>query len=268
MLRNQRIAPFVSLALLACLTASVTAESKIPVRSFTFGEKSIAVEHFAPPKEGKHPAVLLIHGTAGLEGEQGQKGDAELYRFCARILAGQGYHALVVHYFDSTGTKRIDPREARKDEKLLRTWMETVCAAVRFAAKLPGVDAKRIGLIGFSLGAFLSLAAAIESETPVAAVVDLFGGLPKRYRAKADKLPPTLILHGGADKVVPVKEAQLLKKLLRKPKRADEIMIYEKADHLFGGNFFCADACDARKRTLEFLAKHLKAKPEVAARSR
>jgi carboxymethylenebutenolidase len=254
--------------MLVCVTTSVTAESKIPVRSFTFRDKPVAVEHFAPAGTGKHPAVLLIHGTAGLEGEQGQKGDAELYRFCARILRGQGYHAFVVHYFDSTGTKRIDPREARKDEKLLRTWMETVCAAVRFAANLPGVDAKRIGLIGFSLGAFLSLAAAIESETPVAAVVDLFGGLPKRYQKKADKLPPTLILHSDADKVVPVKKAHRLEDLMRKHKRVHEIKIYEKADHLFGGNFFCPDARDAHKRTLEFLAKHLKPKPEVAARPR
>jgi carboxymethylenebutenolidase len=138
-----------------------------------------------------------------------------------------------------------------------------VCEAVRYVAKLPGVDAKRIGLIGFSLGAYLSLAAAIESDTPVAAVVDLFGGLPEPYWEKAHKLPPTLIIHGGVDKVVPVREALLLKKLLRKHERPYEIKIYKKADHLFGGNVFSADARDAHKRTLDFLAKHLK--PQAAA---
>jgi carboxymethylenebutenolidase len=265
---KQRILSLAPLAMLACLAVPAAAEeNKTPSRSFTVGDKSIRVEHFAPAGEGEHPAVILVHGTAGLEGKEGEKGDAELYRWCARLLAGQGYHALVVHYFDSTGTKRIDPREVQNNKKLFRTWTETVRESVRYTTKLPGVDKKRIGLIGFSLGAYLSLAVAGESDAPVAAVVDLFGGLPELFHDRAYKLPPTLIIHGNADKVVPVREARDLEKLLQKHKRPYDIKIYEKADHLFGGNMLSRDALDAQKRTLDFLAKHLKPELGVAGRA-
>jgi dienelactone hydrolase len=119
---------------------------------------------------------------------------------------------LLVHYFDSTQTKRIDPDKV--DPKLFLAWKDAVRGAVRHAGTLPEVDPQRIALLGFSLGACLSLAAAAEADPPVAATVELFGYLPQEFCQHARRLPPTLIVHGGADRVVPVARAHELEKLL------------------------------------------------------
>src|SRR5262249_26710417 len=141
-----------------------------------------------------------------------------------------------------------------------------VRGAVRHAGTLPEVDPQRIALLGFSLGACLSLAVAAEADPPVAATVELFGYLPKEFCKHARRLPPTLIVHGGADKGVPVAKAQELAKLLKEQGRTYEIKIYERQGHLFGAKVLDADVFDAQKSALAFLAKHLK--PADAGRGR
>jgi carboxymethylenebutenolidase len=252
----------VPLAALACLAGPARAEVKTSTSSFIVGGKPVRVEHFTPDRPGKHPAVLLLHGSAGLP-----KQDADLYCYLARLLAQKGYVALLVHYFDSTGTAWIAPRDI--DDKLFRAWMGAVQGAVQHAAGLPGVDRKRVGLVGFSLGACLALAVAGQAGAPpVAAVVDLFGCLPEELAGNAARLPPTLVLHGGADQVVGVEKALALERLLQKHDREFEIQIYDKQEHLFGAKMLSQDALDAQSRTLKFLAKYLKPGPLVAARAR
>lgn len=223
--------------------------------SFRLEGEKIAMQCVAPAKVGKHPAVLLLHGSEGMK-------DAPIYRHIAHVLAKHGYVALIVHYFDRTATKRIEAKDI--NEKLFKAWRETVRQAVFQAAKLPGVDDKHIGLLGFSLGGVLSLAVAMQTDLPIAAVADFFGGLPEKLREKAKSLPPTLIVHGDADKTVPVKEALDLQKLLRQHKRTyDETRIYAGQDHLFKRNLLDPDVTDAQDRTLAFFAKHLKPPPVV-----
>jgi carboxymethylenebutenolidase len=248
----------VPLAALACLAGPARAEVKTSTSSFPVGGKAVRVEHFAPARPGQHPAVLLLHGSAGLP-----KQDADVYRYIAGVLAQKGYVALLVHYFDSTGTKQIDPRDI--DEKLFRAWMGAVQGAVQHAAGLPEVDRARVGLVGFSLGACLALAVAGEEGGPrVAAVVDLFGCLPDELAGNAAGLPPTLVLHGDADTVVQVDKARALAKLLKQHGRRFEVKIYEKRGHLFGGaGPLDPDVNDAWVRSLDFLARHLR-QPGVA----
>ena len=250
------------LAALACLAGPARAEVKTSTSSFPVGGEDVRVEHFTPDRPGKHPAVLLLHGSAGLP-----KQDADVYRYIAGVLAQKGYVALLVHYFDSTGTERIAPKDI--DEKLFRVWMGVVQGAVQHAAGLPEVDRERVGLVGFSLGACLALAVAgQEGGPPVAAVVDLFGCLPEELAANAARLPPTLVLHGGADQVVGVEKALALEGLLKKHGRAFEVKIYDKQEHLFGAQMVSLDALDAQRRALDFLGKYLKPEPPVAAGAR
>ena len=55
--------------------------------------------------------------------------------------------------------------------------MRTVGVAITFAAQPPSVDPDRIGLLGFSLGAYLALSVTWV-EPRVKAVVEFFGGMP------------------------------------------------------------------------------------------
>jgi carboxymethylenebutenolidase len=270
MFRSPRAGPFArryalvgralaALAVLACLAGpSRAAEVKTATSSFRAGGKPVRVDHFAPDRTGSRPAVLLLHGSTGLSGR-----DATAYRSTASLLANQGYVALLVHYFESTDTERVRPKDI--DECLCRAWMGVVRGAVQHAAGLPGVDRERVGLVGFSLGACLALAAAGEEGGPrVAAVVDLLGCLPDQLAANAARLPPTLVLHGGADTVVRVEKARALEGLLRKHRRTFEIKVYDQQGHQFqGAGLFDRAVRDAQDRALGFLAKYLR-RPEVA----
>jgi carboxymethylenebutenolidase len=120
------------------------------------------------------------------------------------------------------------------------------------------VDATRVGLVGLSLGAYLALAAAAPGDLPVAAVVDLFGGLPEKFRKDVKKLPPTLIVHGDVDKVVPVAEAYALEEVLKAHRTAYEIQIYKGQDHVFRTAPFGPEVRQARRLAIAFLARHLK----------
>ncbi len=246
----------VALALSGSPAGAETIEES--TRSFKVDDKTITMDCFAPGGEGRHPAILLLHSSEGMC-------DAWIYKCLARDLARWGYVSLIAHYFERTGTERIEPKDIRENKALFVAWMETVRQAVLYAAKLPEVDRQRIGLLGFSLGAYLSLAVAAQADVPVAAVVDLFGGLPGELEEDAGKLPPVLIVHGAKDRTVPVAQARALERLLRKHKRTCEMKIYKKQDHLFKGDRLGADACDARKLTLTFFDKYLQPRRAVRA---
>jgi carboxymethylenebutenolidase len=231
------------------------------VDTFTAGGKSIRVERFNPKARGKHPVVLLLHDSNGL------KANGSLYRSNARMLAGQGYVVFLVHYLDRTGIEQINRKDLREDTFL--AYMDTVRQAVLYARRQPGVDPKRVGLVGVSLGAYLALAVAAQPELKIAAVVDLFGGLPAKYRKTVRSLPPTLILHGDADKVVPVEEAYALCGFMVANRFPCEIKIYRGLGHCFldaQGKFQLGKALDAQYRAIAFLKKHLKGDSTKASR--
>jgi carboxymethylenebutenolidase len=114
------------------------------------------------------------------------------------------------------------------------------------------VDRERIALLGFSLGAYLSLAnSTIDGR--VKAVVEFFGGLPREMKLFMRRLCPTLILHGEADATVPVAEAYSLQQVLEQKGIPYEIKIYPGEGHGFESEVWR----DAGQRTLHFLQKYL-----------
>jgi dienelactone hydrolase len=244
------LAPLVALALGPGLGAA--AEGK-PADGFRFQGKFIEVERFAPAAPGPCPAVVFVHGADGLEPS------GKFYRTTASELGKGGYAVFLVHYFDRTGHSEVSPKKIKKED--FQAWRETVREAVRYTARQPGVDKKRIGLVGFSLGAYLALAVAAEPGCPVAAVVELFGGLPKELHAEVKKLPPVLIVHGDKDEVVPVAEAHKLRDLLKARQLTLEVQIYKGVGHVFtgpGGKFQLLDALHARERARRFLDTYVR----------
>lgn len=160
-----------------------------------------------------------------------------------------GVHVFVVHYFDRTGHTWVSPTLIRDFFVL---WLETLCDAVNFIVAQPGIDVQRIGLIGFSLGGFLSLALATQ-EPRITAVAELFGGLPENFMQNAGKLPPVLILHGSRDAVVPVAEAEKLEAFLKQHHVPYEIKIYSDQGHQFTG----LAQLDAVRRVVAFFRRYL-----------
>jgi carboxymethylenebutenolidase len=97
------------------------------------------------------------------------------------------------------------------------------------------------------------VAVALTKESPrIAAVVNQSGGLPKILTGKVHQMPAILILHGEADKTVPVQEARSFEQLLKEHGRPYEVMIYKEEGHVFQKK---AAQDDAVRRTLAFFDK-------------
>jgi carboxymethylenebutenolidase len=189
----------------------------------------------------RFPAVLGLHGSGGGHATMSDP---------AILLAEQGFAVYVLHYFDRTGTTEIDGLQTIF--RHFPFWMKTLWDAVGFVASQPQVDPAHIGLLGFSLGAYLALSAA-AIDPRIQAVVEYFGGMPKEMKLFTRRLCPVLILHGEDDKTVPVEEAYHLQQILEKKQIAYEMQIYRGVGHSFSGEA----GRDAGLRTLAFLEKHL-----------
>ncbi len=210
--------------------------------TFQSGGKLIRLDAYLPDTPpGPIPAVVALHGAGG--GVSGM----DLY---ASTLAAQGFAVYLLHYFDRTVTESADKPTIFRNFPL---WMKTLWDAISFVETQPQVDGKRIALLGFSLGAYLSLAnSAIDHR--VKAVVEFFGGMPKEMHLFMRRLCPVLILLGEADPTIPVEEAYQLQKLLEKKGIPYEIKIYPGAGHGFDDETIWRDA---GLRSLQFLQKYL-----------
>jgi len=209
--------------------------------SFESGGKPVRVDAYVPAAEALLPAVVALYGSGG-----GVEGMDEP----AAMLAERGFAVFVLHYFDRTGTT-----QATDKPTIMRNfpaWGKTVWDAVGFIARQPQVDPDRIGLLGFSLGAYLALSVA-SVDPRVKAVVEFFGGFPKEMKFFMRRLCPTLILHGEADATIPVQEAYDLQALLEKKGMPYEMKIYPGAGHGFENETWR----DAGLRSLQFLQKYL-----------
>jgi carboxymethylenebutenolidase len=210
------------------------------------------------PADNPIPAVIALHGAGG--------GVSGMERY-ASMLAEQGFAVYILHYFDRAAIESTDEPSTNERKivmqkivmtKIMRSfplWMKTLWDAISFVEAQPAVDGARIALVGFSLGAYLSLAnSAIDSR--VNAMVEFFGGMPKEMNFFIRRLCPVLILHGDADQTVPVEEAYRLQKLLEKKGIPYETKIYPGAGHGFEDQAIWHDAA---LRSLQFLRKYLDA---------
>lgn len=200
------------------------------------GEKAIAWH--VPPRDGK-PVVLFFHGN-------GEVLAWRVPRFRGIVADGTGLIALSFRgYAGSTGS----PSEAGL--------IADAEAAYRFAAARYATS--RIVPWGYSLGSGVAVAiAAAHSvgglilETPYTSTVDIaaaaFPYLPARWllrdRFHSDRRignvhAPLLIMHGGKDRVIPIRFGEQLFALANEPKR---MVRFAEADHVYSDDIGTLDA--------------------------
>lgn len=215
---------------------------------FSSGSDRVAVDVFRPDAQGNLPVVLLLHGAHPKKAERH-------YLRMAEELAANGYLSVYVRYFE----------RGRKGRGTRGQWRTTVHDAVTFASGLAGADPGRIGIVGYSLGAFLALGRA-PLDDRIGAVVAYYGGISVDTPAEVPRtMPPALLLHGTADFIVPVRRSIQAHQAIREHGRTADIVIYPGARHGFclngrGGTDGLA-AVDAWSRTLAFLDFHLQSPP-------
>ena len=209
--------------------------------SFDSGGRKITIEIYAPAMEEKCAGVLVLHGAGGMFM------DGPAIRRFARSLAQNGFEAFVAHYFERTG--HLFARDTTIN-KNFDSWRATVNDAVDYIRARSEVNA--IGLFGYSLGGYLSLAQAAH-DSRIAALVEMAGAIDKDHVALVKRLPPILILHGDKDRRVPVENAYVLKEVVQRLGVPYEMKIYEGEGHVLSS----ASQRDAVGRTVHFLQKHL-----------
>lgn len=241
-----------AIALLAVFVARVQAQAPVPpVESFKSSGKWIRLERFAPADPGHHPAIFVLYGASGLT----RRGEA--FRNYSRSLAAHGFVAFLIHYFDANDSATSGDLPVSSAH--FQLWSKALQDGISYAAKDAQVDRHRIGLLGFSLGAFLAVWEASQ-DTRIKAVSEYYGGA-SMFLGPAKRMPATLILHGEKDSFIPVEEAHQLERLLQRQHAPYEIKIYPGQEHGFDGPEGDPEVTrDAWQRTLAFLDKHLAAR--------
>jgi len=165
---------------------------------------------FEPP--GARASVVLIHGGGFVVGSRRMRP----IRLLAARLVEAGLAVCAIDY--------------RLGLRISGALDDTCSAYEAWARRAP--DRDRISLVGLSAGGYLAYAAA--SRVPAVRVACIYGLLEIPWRAPlADPAQPTLLLHGDADRLVQVAQAE--RAAARRVARSlpTELAIYPKAGHGF-----------------------------------
>ena len=231
---------------------------RVPGHGVTLGGYFFRPQAGTPP----YPALILLHGFAG---------HAHNLVGLARRASANGYAALALSLRGWLGS------EGENDQGLRQPL--DVLAAIDWLAKRPMVDAKRIGLVGSSMGGQVALLAAAH-KPPIGAVASYFAptdlarwreanpyirdylddlcgpeGLPVRSPilrvAQIDA--PVLLIHGDSDENVPVDQTLSMAKALSEHGKDVETLIVPGATHYFNEQEYGI----ALRKLFEFLRRHL-----------
>lgn len=149
-LRTLVLVPEVSGQLLAPVSVRLRSfGERISFTDLTVAEHGVSGVLAVPNGAGKVPALIQLHGSEGgsMAGARGRAG----------VLAERGFAVLALNYvaysYVGGGIPGVEPT-------LANVPVETIDRARRFLATRPEVRADRIGLIGVSKGAELTLVAA------------------------------------------------------------------------------------------------------------
>jgi acetyl esterase/lipase len=222
------------------------------------GDRDLKCDIFTPPDaRTDRPAILLVHGGGWFQGDRSQ------LRGYGIQLARYGFTCVAPEY-RLTGEAKW-PAQIHDVKTALRY--------MRANASQLGIDADKISVSGNSAGAHLSLmlgatpnvdvfegkgghagvgtecAAVVAIYAPtllrVGAADDAIAALlgPKAMRAAEDaaspityvhrNFPPTLLIHGNADEIVPIEASFTMYRALAEAGAPVELHTYDGAPHAF-----------------------------------
>jgi dienelactone hydrolase len=173
------------------------------------------------------PAALLLHGLSSTKERMSDS--------IGRALASRGIASLAID-LPLHGEREGDVRDLTpfRPFAIIANWKLAVTdaiAALDYLAEHQGIDGSRLALVGYSLGAFLSVQLASDDSRIEGVVLTAGGDFPKdipfesMVRAVADPVKsirrmnkPVLMINGQFDHTVTPEQARRLHEAAREPK--------------------------------------------------
>jgi carboxymethylenebutenolidase len=205
-----------------------------------------------PAAEGKRPGVLIIHEAFGVN---------DNIKDITRRFAATGYVALAIDLFSNVNRPLCLFRALSGIfvNPLRNGTLNELQAALHALQALPGVDASRVGAIGFCMGGSYALQLACVDGSLRAASV--FYGQNPRPLAAVARACPIVGSYPQRDFTAPA--ARKLAAALAHFEVPHDVRIYPRTLHSFFNDdmpAYNADAAgDAWSRTLAFFEAHLSA---------
>lgn len=210
----------------------------------------ISLQFFPASGVAPRASALLLHGYRCIEDCM------PAFTRYAQALNAQGIDAYFVSYYDDSdrqalaaGTLDQGPAYAVR----FKAWtgkVHSLLQQVKSHARSNG----KLALIGFSQGGRLAIAGAANNPD-VQALVAIYARLPRANELNAEitALPPTLLLHGSEDTVVPLSYGEAVHDKARSLGAARGMVVYPGEGHGFDFSESSAAALDARKRVVGFV---------------
>jgi dipeptidyl aminopeptidase/acylaminoacyl peptidase len=220
---------------------------------------------FFPEDAKPVPAVCICHGLPRENKPVEEKG----YPSLAKEFCGRGCAALIFNFQGTSGSE---------GEFSFSGWSRNVYDAISYLASLPRIDPKRLGLVGFSAGAFVSWSVVANDprvrafascsspsdlekiplivegikyakefgmlritnveKTLKELLVDMKNLKPLNWAGSISPRP-VLIVHGDQDEIIPVQNAYELYQHAKEPKK---LLICKNVNHQIRNNKKAMDA--------------------------
>lgn len=188
-------------------------------------------------RDGRLSAMIIVHGSSGPSRREAE---------WAGFLRANGFATLAIDYFGPRGINSRSPQQP--------TPVGDVTQAIARLAAHPRIDPARIGVIGFSRGAVMAIAAANDRAVHGAVHIALYPGCRRLTIEPDPALPPVLVLIGTEDSYSTADECRWMVGTATGRGRTAEIHVYEGATHAWDGGKDANFYHEAAKRSVTIRA--------------
>jgi carboxymethylenebutenolidase len=178
-----------------------------------------------PDDNARHPGLVLIQEYWGIEPH---------IRDLAQKLAAEGFVVAVPDLFH--GKIATEPNDAQKMVMMIRGNVDRaareIIGALETVKAMPNVEPKKLGLIGFCVGGFMTYVVA-SCYPDLGAVVPFYGGGYDPTPEEVAKVnAPVLAFYGSRDQSVPMQQVQKIERIYKAAGKDITVKVYD-AGHAF-----------------------------------
>ncbi len=208
-----------------------------------------------PEGTSNAPAIIVIQEWWGMN---------DHIKDVARRLAKHGYVAIAPDMYSRFGnTITTDADEAGRLMTTLQQedGLKDLNATVAYLKTVPGVDASRIGTMGFCMGgSYALMLPAVNAD--IKAAVPFYGQVPDPATPLQNLQAPVLYIYGEDDGWITHDHVDRLRGALKEYNKVGEAKTYPNTPHAFFNDsrpdvYSPNEAKDAWDRTLAFFSQHL-----------